>query len=70
MSLMIQRERVCKMVWAIAIICISLSCERIPVVTGWYYCAEDCMAAADAIVGAWSPSIGFYEVECVARLVV
>ena len=58
------------MVWAIAILCVSLSCEPIPIMAGWFFSNEDCIGAAQQVVASWRPTQGLYHVECVMRLVV
>lgn len=58
------------LVWAIAIMCVSPSCEPLPMLGGWYDSQPECLTNARAIMEAWSPSIGFYEVSCIARMVI
>jgi hypothetical protein len=56
------------MVWIVAIICTSLSCEPIPAVVGWFDGEDECRAAALMIIQSWRPTMGFYDVGCMQRL--
>ena len=56
------------MVWAISIVCVSLSCEPIPIVSGWFYSERDCVEALQLIDTAWQPTMGFYEMKCYSRV--
>lgn len=56
------------MVWALAIVCISLSCEPVPVVMGWFLDEDECAAAIRAIDKSWRPTMGVYELKCFVRL--
>lgn len=58
------------MVWAITIVCLSLSCESAPIMAGWYFSAEDCAVAAQMITASWKPDVGFYGVSCFPRFVI
>lgn len=58
------------MVWVVAITCVSLSCEPIPIITGWFDSEEDCTMAAAMIMDSWNPDIGYYKVKCRARSVI
>lgn len=58
------------MVWAITIICLTLSCGPIPQLVGWYDTDEECAQAAIMISQSWKPDIGFYSILCRTRLVV
>lgn len=58
------------MVWAISILCVSLSCEPVPQMLGWYFSERDCTDAALMITQSWQPEIGFYRIECVTRSVI
>lgn len=57
-------------VWAIMIACMSLSCERIPAIAGWFDSPEDCISTAEMIVESWKPDVGIYEVRCFQRTVI
>lgn len=59
-----------KMVWAISILCISLSCEPIPTTMGWYELEAECIAALHLVDRAWQPTQGFYTMACVTRLAI
>lgn len=58
------------MIWVIAIVCVSLSCEPVPIMAGWFDAEDECMASARLVMEAWKPSLGFYEVRCVPRSVI
>lgn len=58
------------MVWTISILCVSLSCEPLPIVMGWFFSEADCTAGARMLMESWKPSVGFYEVECKVRSVI
>lgn len=58
------------MAWAIAIICVTLSCEPVPVVSGWFEFEDECISAAVLITSSWKPEIGFYTVKCFARPII
>lgn len=58
------------MVWAIAIVCISLSCEPVPQVAGWFFSESDCDAAIQTILESWKPEIGHYGLSCFPRFVI
>ncbi len=55
------------MVWAIAVTCVSLSCEPLPIMMGWFFSQSDCVHAAYMINESWKPEIGLYRIECIAR---
>jgi hypothetical protein len=57
------------MVWAITIICVSLSCEPIPQISGWFDSEDECSQAAMIIAQSWKPDIGVYSIMCWPRSV-
>ncbi len=58
------------MVWAIAIVCVSLSCEPVPVLMGWFYDDVDCRQAVHMIDVSWQPTAGIYQMSCYYRLAI
>ncbi len=58
------------MVWAIAILCVSLSCEPIPAIVGWFDEQDECAAAAQMVAASWKPTMGFYTLSCFQRAVI
>lgn len=57
------------MVWTIAILCVSLSCEPLPIMLGWFFEEEDCLEAGASVMASWKPTMGYYQISCVARVV-
>lgn len=55
------------MVFAIAIACVSLSCEPVPIFAGWYFTEQECVRAAVAAMESWRPTVGIYELSCIRR---
>jgi hypothetical protein len=55
------------MVWAIAIVCLTLSCDPLPVVSGYFFSELDCRFAVRLIIESWKPDLGLYEVGCFPR---
>lgn len=55
------------MVWAITIVCLSLSCDVIPGVVGWFDDESECKQALHLIDVAWQPTMGVYQMACVTR---
>jgi len=55
------------MVWALAIVCVSLSCEPIPAIVGWFEAEDECTATAQMVAASWKPSVGFYTMTCFQR---
>ena len=58
------------MAWAIAIVCVSMSCERIPDIAGWFDEHDECISTARMVVASWQPTVGFYHVSCQARAII
>jgi hypothetical protein len=58
------------MVWALAIMCTSLSCDPIPALHGWFDTEEECEHAAMIVSQTWQPTMGLYIVSCVTRMVI
>lgn len=58
------------LVWAIRIICISLSCDPIPAVVGYFDDEPECVAVLRQIDSAWKPSMGIYEMKCFTRAMI
>lgn len=58
------------MVWAISILCVSLSCEPIPTIAGWFDTPEECTSALRLVDRAWKPTMGFYALGCVVRFAI
>lgn len=58
------------MVWAMAIMCVSFSCEPVPITAWWYFSADDCDVAAQMIMASWKPDVGFYSLSCFPRFVI
>lgn len=55
------------MVWAISILCVSLSCEPMPQMAGWFYTEPDCLVAVRLVMDSWNPDVGLYSLKCVSR---
>ncbi len=58
------------MVWALAIVCVSLSCEPLPILAGWFDSDDECDTAARMVLASWKPMMGFYQVGCIRRTIV
>lgn len=56
------------MVWVITVVCLTLSCEPIPIMAGYFFSYEDCGIAARLVIESWQPELGYYSVECLTRL--